>query len=65
MQELENSKKCYEVLSSGYDNSSPFINSKHICLPAQELHKIKPVKILALMGKVLFKLHTLVKSFGT
>lgn len=65
MQELENRKKCYEMLSSGYGNASPFIKSKYVCLPAQELHKIKPAKILALIGKVLSKLHTLIKSFAT
>lgn len=31
MQELENRKKCYEMLSSGCDNASPFITHLFTC----------------------------------
>lgn len=44
-----------KIMSSGCGRTTAFMNSQQLCLPTQDLHKTKPVNILALSGKVILR----------
>lgn len=45
MEELQDGEEICDMLSSGYNMSHARINTQHLWLPAQELHKFRAVKI--------------------
>lgn len=54
--ELAGGEESYELLISGYDVVDVHISSQKLCLPAQDLNKIKPVKISTQTRERLLKL---------
>jgi hypothetical protein len=47
----QRSGKTGQKVSSGYDGTTEFMTSHQLGLPAQDLHRIKPVSIEARMGR--------------